>query len=1062
MSGSPGGLHAPRASVLAPPRIERLAMPRVQGQPPVAKRHSNQRRAEAEHLMLLRELQVADVQLQHRSEAHKWQADTLRDQLEEVRAQMKSGAQMAMGAAVAAADARAASATEATKLRDQVTKLRAQVAKLKSERDGTGEPLGGSSPAAANANSSGTDWPGSSTRSMASGGGAWGGYVSVAEAEEMVRKSLVLEQQRGLKKFSGLENEITRLTNLGNSLRTERNKAQRELATCKDANHELQAQLTASLEELERADADRAVGEKELADEYAEREREMRVELQAADSTVAEQRAIISTLIKTDDAPAEEGVAHASPRGGVSFSVDGGAGGDGLPLSVDVGDGAGDGGEMPLTPRRGGGGGAFDDMMETVKMMRTRQAELEASEARLVAERDELAASGASLQKKLSASQSNISYLKQQITTLKTSLFAMERNAKVSGYAVEDSGDKLGWGSKRGGGGIGEYEPAQEGSAQYERELDVAKRTVEAQRTQLRTQQAEHLKCARELRAVKGRVDGLKSACEAAMEARQHAEETLNVQKVAAQAMLQRLQSRSAECTALQRQLSTRAVELVHAREERVAIQAAMDATKECLANEVFSMERWIFGPARPAGAAAAAPTMPLTPGAGLSTPRGASRTSGAFSIAGGFGGAAQRGSAAGESAMSFVGGGGGGGGGSAPSTPRSTRGGRGGGGAERGSEFGGGAGTPGLNQEAFMAKELMQCRHELEASRRVTSEYAERTHAAEKVAEKAKASMKEVHVEHVELKRRHELVLAEVQVQRNRVAQLRCAQSSKRGRGSDAGDEDRSTRSLSPEAQRGEASGAMTMGDRPGWNNDVVVRHPPKWKQKSNEMIAEGTSVLVDMNASGRGGGSGGALGGGGSNDHLAHLREGHAPRLLAPGESTSEGGNEGGASDKQLNSLKSLLGLKDREKAAAERAADERQAQCDKLQALVAEADARRDEQAEAAASAASEAAALRRQLQAVRDKVETLHEERAASQQAMTTAMAEAQRETRCQEGVLAEELRALEDLVAKQYRLLHPPPREGEEGAPPVRRERGGGFASGTSASARRSVPTPVKR
>ena len=60
------------------------------------------------------------------------------------------------------------------------------------------------------------------------------------------------------------------------------------------------------------------------------------------------------------------------------------------------------------------------------------------------------------------------------------------------------------------------------------------------------------------------------------------------------------------------------------------------------------------------------------------------------------------------------------------------------------------------------------------------------------------------------------------------------------------------------------------------------------------------------------------------------------------------------------------------------------------------------------------------------------------------------------------MLAEELRALEDLVAKQYRLLHPPPREGEEGAPPVRRERGGGFASGTSASARRSVPTPVKR
>ena len=71
------------------------------------------------------------------------------------------------------------------------------------------------------------------------------------------------------------------------------------------------------------------------------------------------------------------------------------------------------------------------------------------------------------------------------------------------------------------------------------------------------------------------------------MAARQHAEETLNVQKVAGQAMLQRLQSRSAECTALQRQLSARAVELVHAREERIAMKASMEATTSVLANEV-------------------------------------------------------------------------------------------------------------------------------------------------------------------------------------------------------------------------------------------------------------------------------------------------------------------------------------------------------------------------------------------------------------------------------------------------------------------------------------------
>ena len=48
----------------------------------------------------------------------------------------------------------------------------------------------------------------------------------------------------------------------------------------------------------------------------------------------------------------------------------------------------------------------------------------------------------------------------------------------------------------------------------------------------------------------KGKVESLRAACASAVAAKTHAEETLNVQKVAAQAMLQRLQSRSAECTA--------------------------------------------------------------------------------------------------------------------------------------------------------------------------------------------------------------------------------------------------------------------------------------------------------------------------------------------------------------------------------------------------------------------------------------------------------------------------------------------------------------------------------
>ena len=213
-----------------------------------------------------------------------------------------------------------------------------------------------------------------------------------------------------------------------------------------------------------------------------------------------------------------------------------------------------------------------------------------------------------------------------------------------------------------------------------------------------------------------------------------------------------------------------------------------------------------------------------------------------------------------------------------------------------------------------------------------------------------------------------------------------------------------------------------------------------------------------MGMSSSGGGGGRGG-LAGGGSNAHLAHLREGHAPRLLAPGDGfDAEASMASVASDKQLHSLRHQLASKEREKLAAERSADERHAQCEKLQVLVAEADTRRDEQAEAAAAAASEAAALRRQLQAVRDKVDTLQADRAAQQVTTSDALKAAERHAVCEVGVLALELRAVEELSATQYKLLHPPSRERVEGAPlatPLTRT-GGGFASGTSASARRSA------
>ena len=72
------------------------------------------------------------------------------------------------------------------------------------------------------------------------------------------------------------------------------------------------------------------------------------------------------------------------------------------------------------------------------------------------------------------------------------------------------------------------------------------------------------------------------------------------------------------------------------------------------------------------------------------------------------------------------------------------------------------------------MAKQLMQARHELEASKRVSSEYAERTHAAEKAAAKYREKMQEAKGDYAQLTLRHEELEKEVQVQRNRVANLR------------------------------------------------------------------------------------------------------------------------------------------------------------------------------------------------------------------------------------------------------------------------------------------------
>ena len=95
---------------------------------------------------------------------------------------------------------------------------------------------------------------------------------------------------------------------------------------------------------------------------------------------------------------------------------------------------------------------------------------------------------------------------------------------------------------------------------------------------------------------MRSKVDTARDAADEATSARAEAEEKLEVEKVAGQAMLTRLQTRSSECTALQKQLSARAVELVHAREEKEAMAAELAANTAALTAELAALERWIFG----------------------------------------------------------------------------------------------------------------------------------------------------------------------------------------------------------------------------------------------------------------------------------------------------------------------------------------------------------------------------------------------------------------------------------------------------------------------------------
>ena len=336
------------------------------------------------------------------------------------------------------------------------------------------------------------------------------------------------------------------------------------------------------------------------------------------------------------------------------------------------------------------------------------------------------------------------------------------------------------------------------------------------------------------------------------------------------------------------------------------------------------------------------------------------------------------------------------------------------------------------------MARELMQARHELEASRRVQAEYAERTHAAEKKAARAKERSQQAHAAYDDLRVQHEQLKEEAQSQRNRVATLRLTvRRLQEDKGGVSGGEAASTvggsGTLSPTA----ATSPKKLEERPAWNSDVVLYR----KDGAPAPVPRDEQGRVPLTLPGHVSASGGGahheiLEAGGATAHLLHLRPPPLEGFTTSVASTVGGGGgtemiaaEGRASG-DVASMQYQLRAMRGEKVAAERAAEERQAQCEKLQALVAEADARRDEQVEAAAGASAEASTLRRQLQLQLEKIDELHRERRKVQEASASAVARAMEEARLEMDVrqrsLGGELRALEKLCASLANQLRPPP------------------------------------
>ena len=971
----------PRKQVpLATPRLEKLAVPKRVGGTPEQIQHRvfNERRLQAEAEVLLREMALADAQLDARQAAQQDQADAFREQIDELRAQMRSGSSTGMAAAAMAAEELAACNAEAARYRDVIAKLRAQVATLRADKERLEQGASASSV------------PPSKTA------------AHQAMVDEAAAKEAATEHTRLHRQLASLEAEKQRLTNANATLRTERNRAREEAAAARE-----EARSTGEQLEAARA-AEKAADEATCAEVEAYRAAAAAAaaaHLAALDevrSRLDEQRKINAALMMPVISMMPVSAPAPAPAGA---------------LEVNVGDGSDEGGGEEATTEGGGGSGP-SELLDTVRLLREQVLSHEQVEAALGAERDQAVEREELVKEKLRKVQAQCKHLQAQLAERTRQL-----QLHASGATENDAASpNVPRGVPMRGLGPGGLGP---GSVEVEerdgREADVMRRTLEATRVQLRTQQAERMRCERELRLLRSKVDGLKAAGDAAAAAKGVAEEQLDVQKVAAQAMMQRLQARAAECTALQRQLAARAVELVHAREEKQKLVSALEAQRAVLATEIHAMETWIFGHKGFMLALGGLPPPLSANSSARSTPR--------VSVApgppsGGFGGAAsQRGSGGGlftdrskRDQQQREGSG-------EDSTPR---------GAGRGGGGGGGGGGVGLNQEAFMAKELMQCRHELEGCRRVCAEYAERTHAAEKAAARAATAMNESHLEHARVQAAYERVLAEVQIQRNRVAKLRLAASRRGdaspGRSGQLGGEyeDESVAASAPGSPReagrpaGQTSWSASGGGsvlrledgtlrQPEWNSSgLPPPRPPRDERTGLRVASYGAKDRSPSHEAAPPAGQSGG-GSGGSSGTMLLLPGGEAPGTPRGEASRAEVLREVASLQHQLSTLRG-------EKAMADKAAAERQQQCVVLASRVAEANQQRDEQAEQAQGRAAEAELLRKQLLAARTASRSAVEGVEDSRRLLAAASRDALLNHHATVATLTAELRALEGSLA----------------------------------------------